>query len=454
MQFVHPKLIWDFRIISLAVATRLAAIVLLQGHLVPNSTYEHGSIAENLLAGRGFSIEFLGAEGPTSQQAPVYPVLVAAAYAVGGVGHPNALLFLFVCQAVLGGLLTMGCMRLVQSLLPGRQLAGWLAGMIVALHPSLVYAATHVQVAGLAATLLVWVLVLAQNAAVSTSPKTAAWLGALFGCLVLTDPILGLCAPAAAWIFIRDARDWKSAYIRGTIATVAALAVVTPWIARNATVHGQFVPVKSTFGYAFWQGNCRLSAGTDKVIRTTVNSVLEEKLAQRPGSLAGYNAALWAARHEAGYIDDIALTHEDKNVLGQLPEPDRSRALFQRALAELKDEPGRYSALCLARLKAFLLFDETNPKTRSLLYRTTHLSLTGLALLGLGVAGNQARRRLAPTLLVCFLLTLFHTLTIVSSRFHIPIEPLLAAWAGVGVATIWEIISGKPLQVGSESPAF
>ena len=60
----------------------------------PRSTYEHGEIAANLLAGRGFTTHFLGADGPTSQQAPIYPALVCLAYAIGGVETPQALFLL------------------------------------------------------------------------------------------------------------------------------------------------------------------------------------------------------------------------------------------------------------------------------------------------------------------------------------------------------------------------
>ncbi|MHC5539729.1 hypothetical protein ACYOEI_16040, partial [Singulisphaera rosea] len=52
-------------LIALAVVARSALVLVLQSHHVPNSTYEHGEIAANLLAGRGFSTRFLGAEGPT-----------------------------------------------------------------------------------------------------------------------------------------------------------------------------------------------------------------------------------------------------------------------------------------------------------------------------------------------------------------------------------------------------
>jgi hypothetical protein len=82
----------DTALVVIAVVVRVASVVVLQSHHVARSTYEHGEIAANVLAGRGFSIKFLGAEGPTSQQAPVYPLAVAAAYAVGGVEQPAALL--------------------------------------------------------------------------------------------------------------------------------------------------------------------------------------------------------------------------------------------------------------------------------------------------------------------------------------------------------------------------
>src|SRR5262249_12809432 len=148
------------------------------------------------------------------------------------------------------------------------------------------------------------------------------------------------------------------------------------------------------FGYAFWQGNCALSEGTDKVVRASVERALGR--ARGPGGLdlRRLNAALWEARHEAGYIDDVALTADDYRELSALPEPGRSRRLFRRALADLRAEPGRYPRLCLRRLRYFVLFDESNPKTRNFLYRASHLGLTVLAGLGLAVARPAVRRRL------------------------------------------------------------
>jgi hypothetical protein len=215
---------------------------------------------------------------------------------------------------------------------------------------------------------------------------------------------------------------------------LVSVAGVAPWVARNSWVHGEFVGIKSTFGYAFWQGNCTLSQGTDKVVRASVERILDE--GQGQGGLRGLNRTLWDARHEAGYIDDIALSADDYRELASVSEPERSRRLFRRACEDIRADPGRYVQLCGRRLRYFVLFDETNPKTRNVIYRASHLALTILAALGWCLAGAKLRRRLGPTALVAALVAAFHALTIVSARFHVPIEPLMALWAAAGASRL------------------
>lgn len=425
-------------LVALAILLRGALVLVLQSHRVPRSTYEHGEIAANLLAGRGFSIQFLGADSPTSQQAPVYPALVALAFAVGGVETPSALLLIELGQAVIGGMLVLGVSRLCDAITGGRAAPAAIAGFLTAVHPTLVYAATHVQVALLGATLLVWVQYWAFRAGRTASLRDALATGGLLAILTLTDPILALGgAGVVGAIFLgcasRPGGRAQAVRLSATCLLAAGLGV-SPWIIRNALAHGEFVPVKSTFGYAFWQGNCALSEGTDKVVRASVERVLGRPEAKT--SLAELNRTLWAARHEAGYIDDIALSPMERRRLGLVSEPERSRILFRRAIDELRRDPGRYLALCLRRLRFFWLFDETNPKTRVLAYRVGHLGLTILALAGLALAPGAVRARLAPTVLTVLLISMFHVLTITSVRFHVPIEPVMAVWAGAGL-TRW-----------------
>jgi hypothetical protein len=222
---------------------------------------------------------------------------------------------------------------------------------------------------------------------------------------------------------------------------IVALIGIAPWLIRNAKVHGEFVAIKSTFGYAFWQGNCSLSEGTDKVVRRSVEHILSRD--QTGAGLAGLNRTLWQARHEAGYLDDIALTKADYLELGSVSEPERSRMLFKRAVADLRAEPGRYIWLCLRRLRYFVFFDETNPKSRVLAYRVPHVGLTIFAGLGLVLMPPALRKKLMPTIATVVLITLFHSVTIVSARFHIPIEPLLAIWGAAG-CTRWRLPLAAP----------
>jgi hypothetical protein len=223
---------------------------------------------------------------------------------------------------------------------------------------------------------------------------------------------------------------------------------ISPWLVRNYRIHGELVAVKSTFGYAFWQGNCALSEGTDKVRRASIEPILRDGATAM--NLSRLNRILWKARHEAGYIDDIALTPADKLWLGLSTEPERSRILLRRALSDLAADPWRYPRLCLRRLRYFVLFDETNPKSRVLVYRVAHLGLTLLAFAGLLLAGTEMRSRLMPTIVTAAAITLFHTLTIVSARFHIPIEPLMAIWGAAGLAR-WQ--TGEPRRRDSAPAA-
>lgn len=426
---------WTIGLVAVAIAARVAAVLVLQSHRVPHSTYEHGEIAANLLVGRGFAVKFLGAEGPTSQQAPIYPGLVAAAYAAGGVGTPRALLMLEIGQSLLGGGLVLGVLVLAREISPGNRAGGRIAGLAVAVHPTLVYAATHVQVALLAATLLTWVLALGYRLGRTGAARDGVLAGAALAALILTDPILGVAALGVGGA-VAARRGVRGALRPLLIAASVAVIGLAPWTIRNLRVHGELVFIKSTFGYAFWQGNCSLSEGTDKVVRSSVERVLR---GGRTG-LDGWNRTLWEARHEAGYIDDIALTASDYAELGGMTEPARSRHLFRRAVGELRADPWRYPALCARRLRAFLLFDETNPKTRSLIYRTSHLGLSLFALLGWVAMGRSCRRLLAPSLLVVVAVAMFHSLTIVSARFHVPIEPLFALWGGCGAANLLAIV--------------
>ena len=426
-----------------AFAVRLAAVLALGSFRLDHVSYEHGQIARNMVEGRGFTIRWMGAEGPTSQQAPVYPTLVAGFYWLFGPETPAAHRAIQVVQCLFGAIMAMGVVGLAKELLPRLAHLGWLAGLGAAIYPTLVYSATQIQVASLATMLVVLVMWLAVRSARTNSMTLAACCGVTGGLVVLTDPILTLavlvalgcicrfCAGHKVWGYPMPVGQKHWGYQAALVLGIAA-SITVPLILRNYHVHGELVFVKSTFGYAFWQGNHPRSFGTDKIPLLRAASVP----GPAPLSIRALEQSLWKTRLvDTLYIDDAVLSNERIAELGLLSEPERSRALKREAMEFIRADPRHYFRLCLQRLRFFLLFDETNPKAQVRVYRLSHLGLQVAACLGLWLT-RRDWRALWPTYMLFAGITLFHMVTIVSARFHIPLEPIQILWGGAGLAEL------------------
>ena len=74
------------------------------------------------------------------------------------------------------------------------------------------------------------------------------------------------------------------------------------------------------------------------------------------------------------------------------------------------------------------------------------MGLTALAVVGLWLAGPALRKRMMPTIVTVAAIALFHSLTIVSAHFHIPIEPLLAIWGAAGLTCMAKTLGSADLS--------
>ncbi len=416
-----------------ALAVRIAAVWLTAAPDGRPVVYEHGPIADNLLAGRGFSVWFLGSEGPTSQQAPWTATLLAACSLPFAHVTPTSVLLFQLLQCLAGTALCLVAALSAWRMYPQWRAIGWTVGWAAALYPPHVYMVTHVQAVVWAALGVTTLFALVADARSIANPRTPWLVGLVGGWLLLVDPILALVLPIIAWKLA--APSLKTSGIacgfaprRAMIAGCCTLAIIAPWLIRNVAVHGEFVFIKDTFGYAFWQGNNEQSWGTDKIPKPTVALAA----AAHDGSPTSQSRALWEARHETLYIDDVLLKPTGYAEFAGLSEPARSRLLGRRAWSYVTAEPRAYFARCLNRLGYFLFWDATNPKAMHWAYRASTalwISLVGIGLL----AARKQWRTLAPSVLAFALITLFHTLTITSARFRIPIEPLTFVWGAVGL---------------------
>lgn len=434
-------------LLATAFCVRLAAVAVCTSSEARPTTYEHGAIADNLLAGRGFSVWFLGSEGPTSQQAPWVPGLLAlCSLPFGHVTSASILLFQLL-QCAAGTATVWAAFRLVEKWFPERSSVAWLVGVAATLFPPHVYAVTHVQAAVWSTLGVTGLFALAAETSLRPTTRGAAALGFVAGWLLLVDPILVLLLPIVFGMsfFAQSspaaAVQNRAAWRRLGLACGSLLVVLGPWLLRNYAVHGEFVFVKSTFGYAFWQGNNPRSFGTDKIPKPESLQIA----ADHDGSLVAQHRAIWEARHETLYIDDVLLKPDGYRQFQGLGEPARSRLLGRRARLWVEEHPTAYLRLCLNRLRNFFLWDETNPKALHPIYRITSSVWLTLAAIGL-LAARKDWGRLAPSLLAFFGIAAFHIATITSARFRLPIEPLSLIWIAVGFAPSLEHIGRRLLR--------
>jgi hypothetical protein len=179
---------------ALALGLRLAAVVVLWP-TGPVPTFEHGEIARRLLAGEGFSVTFLGQTGPTSQQAPFVPLLLAGCYALLGVDRPAAVALFAVLQCLAGTAAVLGVVVLGKRWVPGHPAVAWVAGAAAALYPPHVYMVTHVQVATWATLVLVALLAITAGECAVYRRRSAWLVGGLAGVALWIEPIFALAVP-------------------------------------------------------------------------------------------------------------------------------------------------------------------------------------------------------------------------------------------------------------------
>jgi hypothetical protein len=420
-------------IVAVAILVRLGAAVVLSPSaesLAASAHHEHASIARNLAEGRGFRFNFFGdIERPdlTSQQAPFVPGVLALSYLAFGVETAPAFWAVVLLQIVAGAL---ACASLADAVGTGaseRRLA-LVAGLLAALYPPFVVAAIHVQ--ALPWNLLWISLLLAGAVRLDAAASGGAALfaaGAVGG--LYTDPILAAVAGVLLLWIAAGRRGLRLSFSLGLLIALS----LAPWIVRNYQVHGRFAFVKNSLPYVFWQGNTLLSAGTDKLL--VEESAIDEV---RQSTLHAELESAEAARKRSRSVNDVGLSERDLRELAALPnEAARMDWFAVRIKSELASTPSHYPAMCLTRLKHWLLFDETNPKSFVSSYRASYLTLAATAVIGL----LWAPRRFTPFLLTAFALSAVHVLIITSARFRVCLELLMIPWAAVGSSSIIDLVS-------------
>lgn len=343
-------------IAGLALLIRLLFVLVVpQPENQVGDSVEFDLLARNLLAGHGLSYEEPWL--PSARRMPLYPLLLAGAYWLFGLGHYRPLLLL---QAVADASVAVLVAWLAWQAWADRRSA-LLGGLAWAFYLPAAQLAGRLLADSLFTTLLV--------AGVSTSVVTGGclvagrrcWLpallaGVLLGLALLARPT-ALPVPLLLVVLLAVV---KVADRRRLVAAIAVLLagfvlVLAPWVGRNYRAFHQFMPGSTLVGFNFYQTHFRL----DRPDYTDLPGVRATNVALK--------AALRAEGIEPTALNEVELYDE----------------AMRLGLEQVQRHPERFLRLVALRVIQlwFNLGFTTHPSRATLLFAAANAALLLLALL-------------------------------------------------------------------------
>ncbi len=420
---------WLWLILAISVLIRIVVAFYL-GDVVdapPLMTDQRSyhALAVRLLEGHGYSFDrpwypFTPADTPTAHWSFLYPLFIAAVYALFGV-HPLAARLV---QGVLGGvLLPWMVYRLAksalsplaaQSPLPGRgerdEILALLAALVAALYGYFILNATTLMTETFYIVALLWSLEVGLKAGGylrdgKDIPVTLTLgLGLSLGlAALLRQSILPWVPVFFLWLLWGA---WRRKRLVPAVRTLAVaslilVACILPWTYRNYQVYDQFLLLNSNAGYAMYS-------------------------AQHP--MHGVNFR---------EFDAAPLPRE----WWGRSEPELDRDLMRLGIQFVLDDPGRYLLLTLSRARAFFEFWPTPDTT--LLHNVGRVGSFGLFLpfmlygLVLATRNSQLTTRNSLLLLFAAFYTLLHILTWAMVRYRLPVDAVLTPFAALALLDLY-----------------
>lgn len=409
-------------LLALALIVRVGVIAATPDFIPVADPADYSRHAQSISEGRGYpeSIYAPGG-GPSALRPPLYPYWLAVVYGVAGPSWTAGRL-----ASALLGTIAVALIGLIALRLWGRT-AGLIALGIAALYPPLILVN-----ASLVAEALFLPLILGALAAVlehRRRPRGLRWpvvAGVLLGLAVLDRPNGALLAlPLAAALWTTRPGPARRSLVAPVAMLAAGVLIVSPWLARNASEFGAFVPVSTQDGY--------LLAGT------------YNRTADEDPNLPG-------AYRPANLVPEL----ESLTTRSGLQELELSRELRSRAFDYVGDHPAY--VLEAVYWNTLRLFDLSGGlDTSRLVYRDlgigNRLADTGiygfwlLAVVAIAGAFTRAARRApwfvwaVPALLAASVVAVSGT-----SRYRMPIEPFVVLLATLGVVAALERVLTRRRQ--------
>ena len=405
---------WPAIGVALAVfISRVVAIAVTHSYRHPQ-LFESEDIANNLLAGRGFTYSNMGVTYRSFNQ-PLCGMMQAAVYALTNHSHLAMLLL----QALFSSLLCMTIWAIAIRLTTPR--AALISAVLVGFHPGLAYYDVF-QIVPLSFDAWCFALIILQFLRCWENPTASRLFtaGLYLGISALSRGTgLLFVAPGVLWLAWVQRFPWQKVLRQGVFVLAGMLLLVGPWVARNCWVHRRFTPwINTSTGELLWRGNNSNASG---------------------GAYTASGQSIFETAPPE-FVAEIYSLDE----LGQ-------KAAFEReAVRFIRENPGRFVRLTFQK---FLQFWGSSPQ-RGIRYPRIYLRLYTiyyLVIVAVGLAGLWGLIRRPPTpwcrrglaLLVLFALTVSatHSLFYVDGRHRWTVEPFLLILTAAGLSLMVKVRS-------------
>lgn len=396
-------------LVLVAFALRLAFLLILH-------TYQPGrvddtriagettNIATSIAWGHGFHSAFNGdPTGPTAWLAPAYPCFVGFVFRLLGAMTPSAIIFLLAAQSLFSALTVIPILGIASHSV-GKPAGLW-AAWTWALFPWFgKWGVTWLWDTSLSALLLALLFWYALELAAASTRRGWISFGALWGAALLVNPSLATFLPVSlAWCAYELHRRGEKWIRPAAFSIVACAIVVAPWLVRNRVVFGEWVFLRSNFGFEFALGNYHGSMGRG-----------------------------WGGSHPSGNLKEF---HE----YWRMGEIAYVRTRERQALQFVREYPREFLELTAKRVSYFWDGSSMAYATKIPWYwgPWSYGAISFLMLPALLIAQRRGLQAWPMFLGLLLLYPVPYYLTFTQARYRHPIEPimvLLIAYAGVECA--------------------
>lgn len=402
----------------LAFAVRLAMAIYLPANDSVFWDQPYMIYARNFAEGRGSWMpnpysESLGLERAYAFRPPLFPFLWGCVYnATHGAYLPIRSAFAFL------GAATVVLAYLIGRELTGRRLTAFLAGLICAFYPPLIWHSVHLMTEPLFIffqTLCIYSLLKSRG---SGRFRWVLLAGVTAGLGILSRSVLAGFAPLMAlwllWTGGWKRRAWMNAVALGAVTAI----VLSPWIIRNYRVFHRFVPSTTDAGHGFYVAN-------------------------NPKSLNDPRG-FWIP-------DDWSfLLRPGEKSIGEVEANQRLMRMARDYLIEHPVTAVKLMARRFVTLWRFWPNPEFVARKYVVIYALSYAPLFPFILAGLWLA-HRRRERLPDLLLVDALVlytTAIHVIFLAMMRYRVPLMPFLILFAAISLTAMWDRFNGKSVEPG------